>query len=133
MNRSTLIVRLAGVGAVAFALFVLAWLVWNAQRGANVAPEPSGENRLLRDPVVGPVENIRVEPDPTLLPSTKAARLEVVDPAPAAPRSVKAAKPPRTFLPSSKTITLPPVPNPPVLVFPPSKPVVPPGPNEPKR
>jgi len=128
MTRSTAIVRLARAAAVAFALFVLGWLTWNAQRGAHVAPAPAGEVRLLRDPVVGPVEDIPL--GPTLLPSTKAARLHVVVPATVDPGAVKAAKPPRTFLPSSKTITVMPVPDVPVLRFPPSRL---PCPDDPKR
>jgi len=128
MTRSTPTVRVARAAAVAFALFVLGWLVWNAQRGPHVPLAPSGEDRLLRDPVIGPIEDIPL--GPTLLPSTKSARLDGVVPVPVDPGAVKAAKPPRTFLPSTKTITVMPVPDVPDLRFPPSKP---PGPDDPKR
>lgn len=118
--RSPILGRIARVAVIAFALFVLGWLVVNAQRNASrgaAAPAPAGDDapssaeRLLRDPVVGPVEYILVPaPDRSFLFSSKFAA-PVVPP----PASVP------TYLPSSKTITPVVTPAPPVLFFPSSK------------
>jgi hypothetical protein len=97
--------HLARIATVVFALFVLGWLVVNAQRNANrgagepetaVAPaatptEPPPEflyssksiviePRVLQDPSIGPVETVIVPPAEVFLPSSKVGRPGVVPP-----------------------------------------------------
>jgi hypothetical protein len=108
-QRSVILGRIARFAAVAIALAVLGWLVVQAQRNADrgAAPAapvptredaPSPEGRLLRDPVVGPVEAIEVPPDQqTFLFSSKSAAPLVSSPQPAAPMDATG------LLPSSKS------------------------------
>jgi hypothetical protein len=121
---SRILVLVLRVAAVTFALVVLGWLVVQAQRNANGAAgaqaptgDPLDRDRLLADPIVGEIQEIAITPatDQTLLPSTKATRVnQVLPPASDAAHT-------QTYLYSSKTITPLVMPVPPKLFLPSSK------------
>lgn len=126
-RRPPILSTVARAIAILFAIFVVAWLVVNAQRNADRAAqeptpgEPAYELEALPNGIDAPSEThflfsskSAVPAAPPFLPSTKIG-LPGLTPPPAANAPEPAA--PR-FLPSSKTITPVVTPKPPVLVFP---------------